>query len=101
MLTLPRYWVVDGSSYFKTSLARRGADISDHHGFPFGTLVVNVLVSFAIGYILTWSADHTHDHWGCLLRQDSVEALPHFQLYETMAYVPTLMIGSQQATHSL
>ena len=42
------------------------SDLSKHHGFPFGTLVVNVVGSLAVGYILTWSADHTHDRWRLL-----------------------------------
>ena len=42
------------------------SDLSEHHGFPIGTLVVNVLGSLAVGYILTWSSDHAHDRWRLL-----------------------------------
>ena len=34
------------------------SELSHHHGFPYGTLLVNVLGSLLVGYILTWSADH-------------------------------------------
>ena len=41
-------------------------ELSNNHGFPYGTLLVNVLGSLAVGYVLTWSADHTHDRWRLL-----------------------------------
>src|SRR5687767_10186517 len=42
------------------------SEISHHHGFPYGTLLVNILGSFLVGYILSWSADHGHDRWRLL-----------------------------------
>ena len=45
-------------------LTHFSSNLTQHHGFPYGTLLVNVLGSLAVGYILTWSADHTHDHCG-------------------------------------
>src|ERR1700736_6957344 len=47
-------------------LTHFSSNLTQHHGFPYGTLLVNVLGSLAVGYILTWSADHTHDHWRLL-----------------------------------
>ena len=47
-------------------LTHFSSEWSQHHGFPYGTLAVNVLGSFAVGYVLTWSADHAHDRWRLL-----------------------------------
>jgi CrcB protein len=64
------------------------SDLSKHHGFPFGTLVVNVVGSLAVGYILTWSADHTHDRWRLLAATGFCGGFTTFSTfsYETMAY---------------
>ena len=64
------------------------SDLSKHHGFPFGTLVVNVAGSFAVGYILTWSADHVHDRWRLLAATGFCGGFTTFSTfsYETMAY---------------
>ena len=64
------------------------SDISDHHGFPFGTLAVNVIGSFAVGYILTWSSDHSHDTWRLLAATGFCGGFTTFSTfsYETMAY---------------
>ena len=42
------------------------SEISHHRGFPFGTLAVNVLGSFIVGFVLTWSPEHTDDRWRLL-----------------------------------
>ena len=52
--------VGSGARYLITHFSSR---ISHGHGFPYGTLAVNVIGSFIVGYVLTWSADHTHDRW--------------------------------------
>jgi len=64
------------------------SDISNHHGFPFGTLLVNVVGSLAVGYILTWSADHSHDRWRLLAATGFCGGFTTFSAfaYETMAY---------------
>lgn len=41
-------------------LTHFSSELTQHHGFPVGTLLVNVIGSFAAGYVLTWSANHTH-----------------------------------------
>ena len=64
------------------------SDLSHHHGFPYGTLLVNVLGSLAVGYVLTWSADHTHDRWRLLAATGFCGGFTTFSAfaYETMAY---------------
>jgi len=48
------------------ALTHLSSELSHHHGFPYGTLAVNVLGCFAVGYVLTWTADHDHDRWRLL-----------------------------------
>ncbi len=59
-----------------------------HHGFPYGTLAVNVIGSFLVGYVLTWSADHSHDRWRLLAATGFCGGFTTFSAfaYETMAY---------------
>ncbi len=37
------------------------SELSHHHGFPYGTLAVNVVGCLIVGYVLTWTSDHEHD----------------------------------------
>jgi CrcB protein len=62
--------------------------LSNHHGFPYGTLAVNVLGCIIVGYVLTWSADHEHDRWRLLMATGFCGAFTTFSAfaYENMAY---------------
>jgi fluoride exporter len=64
------------------------SEASRHQGFPLGTLLVNVFGSFAVGYILTWSADHSHDRWRLLAATGFCGGFTTFSAfaYESMAY---------------
>jgi CrcB protein len=64
------------------------SEISHHHGFPYGTLIVNVVGSFIVGYVLTWTGDHTHDHWRLLAATGFCGAFTTFSAfaYESLAY---------------
>ena len=64
------------------------SEISHHHGFPYGTLIVNVVGSFIVGYVLTWTADHSHDHWRLLAATGFCGAFTTFSAfaYESLAY---------------
>jgi CrcB protein len=64
------------------------SDLSDHHGFPYGTLIVNIVGSFIVGYVLTWTADHTHDRWRLFAATGFCGAFTTFSAFafETMSY---------------
>lgn len=64
------------------------SELSHHHGFPYGTLIVNVVGCFIVGYILTWTADHEHDRWRLLMATGFCGAFTTFSAfaYESMAY---------------
>ncbi len=59
-----------------------------HHWFPYGTLVVNVLGCLLVGYVLTWTADHSDDRWRLLLATGFCGAFTTFSTfaYESMEY---------------
>jgi CrcB protein len=71
--------------FFVTHLS---SELSNHHGFPYGTLAVNVVGSFIVGYVLTWTADHDHDRWRLLMATGFCGAFTTFSAfaYESMAY---------------
>jgi len=64
------------------------SDLSHHHGFPYGTLLVNVLGCVLVGYVLTWTADHTHDTYRLLMATGFCGAFTTFSAfaYESVAY---------------
>jgi fluoride exporter len=64
------------------------SQLSHHHGFPYGTLIVNVIGCLIVGYVLTWSADHEHDRWRLLMATGFCGAFTTFSAfaYETMSY---------------
>ena len=64
------------------------SEASLHRGFPVGTLLVNVLGSLVVGYVLTWSADHSHDRWRLLMATGFCGGFTTFSAYayETMYY---------------
>ena len=63
-------------------------NLANNHGFPYGTLIVNVLGSLTVGYVLTWSADHTHDRWRLLAATGFCGGFTTFSAfaYESMEY---------------
>jgi CrcB protein len=72
------------------------SELSHHHGFPYGTLLVNVLGSLVVGYVLTWSADHEHDYWSLFAATGFCGAFTTFSAfaYESLAYWHEGQIGA-------
>ena len=72
------------------------SELSHHHGFPYGTLLVNVLGSLIVGYVLTWSADHEHDYWRLFAATGFCGAFTTFSAfaYENLAYWHEGRIGA-------
>src|SRR2546430_7317555 len=72
------------------------SELSHHHGFPYGTLVVNVVGCVIVGYVLTWTANHEHDRWRLLMATGFCGAFTTFSAfaYESMAYWHVGQIGA-------
>jgi fluoride exporter len=72
------------------------SELSHHHGFPYGTLLVNVLGSLLVGYVLTWSADHEHDYWRLFAATGFCGAFTTFSAfaYESVVYWHEGRIGA-------
>ena len=64
------------------------SQLSHHHGFPYGTLIVNALGCVIVGFVLTWTADHEHDRWRLFVATGFCGALTTFSAfaYESLAY---------------
>ena len=64
------------------------SEATHHTGFPVGTLAVNVIGSFMVGWVLTWTADHSHDRWRLFAATGFCGAFTTFSAfaYESMAY---------------
>src|SRR5438105_9300977 len=65
------------------------SELSHHHGFPYGTLIVNVVGCVIVGYVLTWTADHEHDRWRLLMATGFCGAFTTFSAfaYESVVYL--------------
>lgn len=65
------------------------SEFSHHRGFPYGTLIVNVAGSLIVGFVLTWTADHSHDHWRLFAATGFCGAFTTFSAfaYESMDYL--------------
>ncbi len=64
------------------------SELSRHHGFPYGTLAVNLIGCIVVGYVLTGTHGHAHDRWRLLLATGFCGAFTTFSefAYESMAY---------------
>ena len=69
-------------------LTHLSSEISHHHGFPYGTLAVNVVGCFLVGFVLTWTSDPGHDHWRLLAATGFCGAFTTFSAfaYESVGY---------------
>ncbi|SRR5579884_3206353 len=75
-------------AFARFAVTHYSSDLARHHGFPYGTLIVNVVGSFIVGYVLTWSADHAHDRWRLFAATGFCGAFTTFSAFafETMRY---------------
>src|SRR5258708_20108799 len=66
------------------------SEATQHAGFPLGTLAVNVVGSFIVGWVLTWTADHSHDRWRLFASVGFCGAFTTFSAFafESMVYCP-------------
>lgn len=61
---------------------------TQHTGFPVGTLAVNVIGCFVVGWVLSWQADHAQDRWRLFAATGFCGAFTTFSAFafESMVY---------------
>ena len=64
------------------------SEMSHHSGFPIGTLLVNMIGSFIVGYVLAPPSDHLHDTWRIFAATGFCGAFTTFSAfaYESVMY---------------
>jgi len=72
------------------------SELSHHHGFPYGTLAVNVIGSMIVGFVLTWTANHSSDRWRLFAATGFCGAFTTFSAfaYESLGYLRDGKIGT-------
>lgn len=65
------------------------SQLSHHHGFPVGTLIVNVAGCAIVGYVLAATGHQNDDRWRLLLATGFCGAFTTFSAFafESMAYL--------------
>ena len=72
------------------------SEFSHHHGFPYGTIIVNAAGCVIVGFVLTWTADHEHDRWRLFIATVFCGALTTFSAfaYESLSYWHEGQVGA-------
>lgn len=76
-------------AFARFAFTHYSSEFTRHHGFPIGTLLVNIVGSFLVGYVLTWTANHVDDRWRLFAATGFCGAFTTFSAfaYESIAYV--------------
>ena len=65
--------------YFATHLS---SELTHHHGFPYGTLFVNIVGSLILGFVLSWAASKSFDdRWRLFLATGFCGTLTTFSTF--------------------